>query len=262
MSTPKRICGLSIQEIEISEVDFQNLQTIASLHLDKAWDIGSTSPLSAEQKKLVKKFKLNLKKNLYIKFQGSFCCYCSTELTNHLRTFDLEHIIAKVGRCNVVFALENLALSCATCNGNKSEKKVTVSAGPDPNSVPSNSCDYIIFHPHHDEWSNYFETDQYQRIVAKPPCDLKAKKTIEICGINKLNAFRLARRFDWLNSNVKRHDDWINFYDGIYAPTNQAKQKKMAQFAKTLLASQGDPSAAGLYELLKERIDYLMEAAP
>lgn len=262
MTTPKRIIGLSVSQIGITKAEFSSLQTIAAVHQGKAWDTTSNSPLKPLEKTLVKNFKNKLKENLFIRFQHSFCCYCAIELTNHKRTYDLEHIIAKDGRCNVVFALENLALSCAACNGHKFTKKITTSAELDPNSVPTSSVDYIIVHPHHDEWSVYFEVDHYGRVVPKYSPYLKARKTIEICGIEKQNAFRLARRFDWVTSSLKRHSDWINFYQDLYAPIDPARGKKLAKFAKTLLESQGDPAAANLYALLKDRIDVIAAAVP
>lgn len=49
-------------------------------------------------------------------------------------------------------------------------------------------------HPHHDEWGEYLEYDLIGRIVAKT-ASLKGVNTILICGINYLNAARLAGHF-------------------------------------------------------------------
>lgn len=262
MTTPKRITGLNVAEIEVTQADFNSLQAIAAAHQGHAWDTTPTGPLNAVEKKLVTAFKKKLKTNLFTRFQRSFCCYCAIELPNHQAKYDLEHVIAKDGRSQVVFALGNLALSCGPCNTNKAGKKSTTCIGPDPNSVPTRSVDYLIVHPHHDEWSYYFLVDQYRRVVPRWLPDQKASRTIEICGIDKLNAIRLAQRFDWVTGSAKRHRDWVAFYQDLYAPTDPQRSKKLAKFAATLLSSQGDPAAANLYALFKDRIDLLTAAQP
>lgn len=262
MTTPKRITGLTISEIEITQADFDSLSVLAADHQGLAWDSTPNGPLNATEKKLVISFKKKLKTGLFTRFQGSFCCYCAIELSNHQAKYDLEHVIAKDGRSQVVFALNNLALSCGPCNTTKSNAKTTTSYGPDPNAVLVGSFNYLIVHPHHDVWTQYFLVDEYRRITPKFLPDLKASRTIEICGIDKLNAIRLAQRFDWVTANAKRHRDWLTFYQDLYSPIDPARGRRLAKFAKTLLNYQGDPAAANLYALLKDRIDLLLAAAP
>ena len=262
MKTPKRIKGLSIAAVEITQADFNSLQAIAAAHQGHAWDTTSAGPLNAAEKKLVTAFKKKLKTGLFTRFQRSYCCYCAIKLPNHQNKYDLDHVVAKDGRSQVVFALENLSLSCGPCNTNKSNKKSTTCIGPDPNAVPTNSADYLIVHPHYDEWTEYFEVDQYMRIVPRWIPDLKASRTIEMCGIDKFNAIQIAEWFDWAPSSSKRHSDWITFYKDLYGPIDTVRSKKLAKFAKTLLNAQGDPAASNLYALLKDRIDHLAAVQP
>lgn len=262
MTTPKRITGLTIAEIEITQADFDALSVLAAAYQGLAWDSTLKGPLNATEKKLVIAFKKKLKTGLFTRFQGSFCCYCAIELSNHQAKYDLEHVIAKDGRSQVVFALDNLALSCGPCNTMKSNGKTTTGPGPDPNAVLIGSVNYLIVHPHHDVWTEYFVVDKYRRIAPKWLPDLKASRTIELCGIDKLNAIRLAQRFDWVAASAKRHRDWLTFYQDLYAPIDPARGRRLAKFAETLLKSQGDPAAANLYTLLKDRIDGLLAAAP
>ncbi|MBK6557141.1 MAG: hypothetical protein IPG16_07965 [Comamonadaceae bacterium] len=263
MTTPKRIAGLSIAEIEITQADFDALSVLAAAHQGLAWDSTTKGPLDASEKKLVTAFKKKLKTSLFTRFQGSFCCYCAIELSNHQAKYDLEHVIAKDGRSQVVFALENLALSCGPCNTIKSNKKSTTSPGPDSNAVPIGSVNYLLVHPHYDSWTDFFEIDQYRRVNPKySGPNLKARNTIEICGIEKLNAIRLAQRFDWVTASAKRHRDWVTFYQDLYASMDPQRSKRLGKFVATLLASKGDPAAANLYALFKDRIDELLAAAP
>ena len=263
MTTPKTIINLTIAEIEVEQIDFNNLQALAVIHQGGAWDSTVKSPLNAVEKKLVKAFKKKLKIGLFTRFQGSFCCYCAIELANHQGKYDLDHVVAKDGRSQVVFALENLALSCGPCNTNKSNKKSTTSLGQDQDAVPLGGAHYLLVHPHYDKWTDFFEVDQYRRVNPKySGPDLKARNTIELCGIDKLNAIRLAQHFDWVTSSAKRHRDWVSFYQDLYSPSNPQRSKKLAKFATTLLGSQGDPAAASLYALFKDRIDKLLAATP
>jgi hypothetical protein len=262
MNKPKRITGLTIAEAEISQADFNSVLALAVLHQGHAWDTTPTGPLNTAEKKLVKSFKKKLKTSLFTRFQRSYCCYCAIKLPNHQAKYDLEHVIAKDGRSQVVFSLENLALSCGPCNTNKSNQKSTTSIGPDPDAVSTKSFDYLIVHPHHDEWAYYFQVDQFMRIVPKWIPDLKATRTIEICGIDKFNAIQIAEWFDWIPSNSKHHRDWITFYQELYGPIDVERGKKLAKFAKTLLTVQGDPASSNLYAVLRDRIDHLAAVQP
>ena len=79
----------------------------------------------------------------------------------------------------------NLCVSCIDCNSAKSDKKVTNSRAK--NKYPSNSSDYLIIHPHFDNYHEHIivikEGFYY---VARQK---KGEKTIELCKLNRFYEF-------------------------------------------------------------------------
>lgn len=141
---------------------------------------------------LVAQFKSEVKQHYYLR-QAKKCCYCSKELDSHRGSFDAEHIIDKDGCPQFMFFFENIAAVCKTCNGSKGRKYVlapNVLIDPFPTEVD----DYILIHPHKDEWGDHLSFDVIGRIVPKGG-SAKGINTISICGINYLNAARLADHF-------------------------------------------------------------------
>lgn len=143
-------------------------------------------------KALIAAFKSEVKE-YYWRSQARRCCYCSKELEKSKAGYDAEHIIHKNEFPQFMFELANLSVSCKTCNGVKNNKHV-LALNVSFAVVPRLSREYTIVHPHLDEWSDHFTYDAINRIV---PANGSAKgaKTIEICGINYLNAARLADYF-------------------------------------------------------------------
>lgn len=258
--TPKRIDGLTIEELGVDQACFDRLGSIASIYQERAWSAAPKKPdlLTEEERGLVTVFKSKLKKALFSRFQGPYCCYCSIELQDSQRGYDAEHVISKAGRGNVVFALANLAISCQPCNTAKHNKKTTVVVGADADSVLIGGANYLIVHPHYDEWTEFFCLDKYRRVVPKySGPNIKASNTIEMCGIERFNAIRLVQYFDWIRRDAKRYDDWMDFYQGLYAKLTPLRRKRLKVFAESLLGAKGDPAADELYGLLKERIEGL-----
>ncbi|MFJ5284819.1 hypothetical protein ACIP66_13335 [Pseudomonas sp. NPDC088429] len=145
-----------------------------------------------EHGKIVAVFKKEAKTHYYYQ-QGRMCCYCSKELDSHNGSFDAEHILDKDTYPQFMFLLENIAAVCKTCNGSKSNKHVLV-PGIATVDIPPDSNDYLLVHPHKDEWNDHLDYDGIGRIVAKPE-NLKGRETINICGIQYLNSARLADHF-------------------------------------------------------------------
>lgn len=133
-------------------------------------------------------------KTYYYWGQKSLCCYCSKPLQHHKRAYDAEHIIDKSTYPQHMFEANNLAASCISCNGRKSNKPVLKTGVDAAASVPINQDDYLIVHPHLDEWSEHLGYDEIGRIVALPGKS-KGIETIRICGIGFLNAIALANNF-------------------------------------------------------------------
>ncbi|WP_137925843.1 HNH endonuclease [Cupriavidus sp. 2SB] len=235
---PRKILKFELEQIPWSETEFNTLLSIAAKHKDRAWDhAGKDSPLDEAEKELVKNFKTALKNHLYSVAQGRFCCFCGTKLQSHDATKDLEHLIAKEGKEHVVFALKNIALSCKDCNVSKGRKKVTVLAlnegSDDPDNVLALSKEYLIIHPHHDEWQEYLYVDTFGRVTARDASvDGKGSTTLRICGIHRKNAMELADHFVWLRSDGKRHSDWVDFYSLVNSKeTDEKRLEKLMDFA-------------------------------
>lgn len=141
----------------------------------------------------LKSIKKALKGHFY-NCQSRRCCYCSIELPNHGASIYLDHVISRRDRPDFMLSLNNLGAACGPCNGSKSAKPVLIE-GLDVAgvvNVPMDSGAYILVHPQLDEWADHFELDEFSRI--RKTTD-KGGKTIEMCGIDKLNAARLSDHF-------------------------------------------------------------------
>lgn len=135
-----------------------------------------------------------LVKDIYYYEQSRRCCYCSIELQPNNKTKDLEHVIDKSGRPDLMFELRNLAVSCTTCNGGKKKKRVLIE-GCAEEGFPCDSKFYMHIHPHFDEWSDHLFFDEYLRVVPRKDSS-KGESTYSICNFNRLNAMRLCDFFD------------------------------------------------------------------
>jgi hypothetical protein len=121
------------------------------------------------------------------------CCYCSSQLSAPQNSYDLEHILDKADHPQHMFALNNLAAACKSCNTSKGSAPVVVE-GVTTVAVPTHPEHYTIVHPHVDEWSHFFIYDEVGRICAIDG-NAKGQNTIRICGISAINATRLAHSF-------------------------------------------------------------------
>lgn len=178
---PDKISTLSSDELETLR-----LQCTEAAH----W-----SEPPEDQKRALANFKSEVKTH-YRAVQLRRCCYCSIELHSSHKTFDLEHVLSRVNYSGFMFELLNLAAACTTCNGSKGEKHVLVldAAEEQPRQLPMASEDYLILHPHFDDWQDHLELDEFSRIIEKDKSK-KGRETIRICGINNINAARIADHF-------------------------------------------------------------------
>lgn len=141
---------------------------------------------------VIAKFREEMKEH-YFNAQRRRCCYCSIELHDHKLTYDAEHILDKSDYLEYMFDPGNLAAACKLCNGSKSNKSIA-SSGTRFTELSRNGADYTIVHPHLDEWGDHLVFDPIDRIVARGG-SAKGRETIRICGIQALNAARLADEF-------------------------------------------------------------------
>lgn len=243
---PQKIKEFSLKNIPCDPVHYQTIFNLAKKYFGNTWNNAAEEkdPLTPEERILVDDFKTSLKKHLYFISQGRYCCFCGIELQLHDATKDLEHLISKSGKVNNVFELKNIAISCKDCNIPKGKLKVTIdSINEESDPIGLYSGDYIIVHPHYDEWQEHFYIDNFGRVSPiNPSIDSKAFNTINICNIHKKNAMRLADHFSWLKDETKTFEDWVEFYslvnrelgDSEYDRKNEKKMTALTDFAHSL----------------------------
>lgn len=146
-------------------------------------------------------------KTHYIAEQNRKCCYCDRDLgTNHHGIWDCEHVIARATHPQWMFTPRNLAVSCKDCNLAKSDDRVL--KNPGRITFPSKSADYVIVHPHLDEYHDHI---RWMGTVPRPNGSQKGKNTIVMCDLLRFSAQEAAipsspgdRRFDALVGDLMR----------------------------------------------------------
>jgi hypothetical protein len=151
------------------------------------------SDKKCKHQNLVDKFRTEVKDH-YFWQQANRCCYCSMELQRNSRVFDAEHILDKSSFPEFMFHPENIAVACVICNTHKSAKPVLSNDNVRPVTIPTESSDYKILHPHLDEWDQHLRFDEIGRILPVSG-STKGPETIKICNIHGINLLRLSRKF-------------------------------------------------------------------
>jgi len=119
-------------------------------------------------------------KDYYLSAQDYRCPYCRQRIVvDHNAAWDAEHIIPKDTHPRFMFVPQNLCVTCKDCNTIKSNKKVLVNQ--DRKTFPTESGDYLIYHPYFDVYSKHIT------IVAEagyylPKTD-KGRLLVEVCGL-------------------------------------------------------------------------------
>lgn len=126
------------------------------------------------------KVPVRLKKQVTQRAQG--CCeYCRNQLRFTNQSFSVEHIIPKAlgGKTT----LDNLALSCQSCNNHKYDKI----QGKDPLTGEIVS----LYHPRQHEWKHHFAwNDDCTLIVGLSPT---GRATVITLQLNKSGLINLRR---------------------------------------------------------------------
>jgi hypothetical protein len=120
-------------------------------------------------------------RRLVVEWARGCCEYCRSQASFASESFSVEHIHPEsLGGPTV---LENLALSCAGCNGHKHAK----TEGRDPETgtvVP-------LFHPRRQRWSDHFAWDaSFTRVVGLTPT---GRATVEELQLNREGLVNLRR---------------------------------------------------------------------
>ncbi|HAU4370686.1 TPA: HNH endonuclease [Citrobacter amalonaticus] len=119
-------------------------------------------------------------KDYYIIAQDYTCPYCKQRIeVDHNGAWDAEHIIPKSSHPGFVFEPLNLCVSCKDCNNEKRDK--TVLENNNRRTLPIRSGDYIIVHPHFDDYDEHIKVIEVAGYYI-PRTD-KGRKTIEKCGL-------------------------------------------------------------------------------
>jgi uncharacterized protein (TIGR02646 family) len=192
-------------------------------------------------------FKAEVKSYYYFQ-QRRLCCYCSKELDRSQATYDAEHVIDKDAYPEFMFELNNLAVSCRTCNGSKGVRSVLASADR-PSCVSDLASDYLVVHPHLDEWGDHFSFDDVGRIVPVAGSK-KGEYTFQLCGIRYLNSARLSDYFSPTDSQAAE-----KALEQIFRSdrTTAHKLRKLA-FLRGLANDVGFPEAFNLVSVLEAEL--------
>ncbi|MCA1197855.1 hypothetical protein K9B35_07740 [Sphingomonas sp. R647] len=141
-------------------------------------------------------------KDFYILEQDYRCCYCRRKvLSKNKGDWQGDHVIARDTHAQFMFEPKNLAICCRGCNGEKSNKNVLRNAKR--KTFPVNSDDYLIVHPHMDDYDDHI---RWFGQVCAPRKSNKGAKTIEMCGL-----MRFAADYAGLDTdmNDRRFDELV-----------------------------------------------------
>jgi len=158
--------------------------------------------------------------------QNGHCCYCSVEIDKNARLYDLEHVINSSKREDLMFELENLASSCPQCNVAKLDTQITTKKTRRGSRLPLESSQYLLVHPHLDEWDAHFSFDKFGRIIPSSTSE-KGKFTFNLCNMENRNIARLARYFKFpYRSNVEL------LLSDLYAQVNPKRAEQLKALKK------------------------------
>lgn len=222
-----------------NEQELDHIKTQGILHRSSYW-----STKTVFDKKIITKFKAEIKTHYY-RHQARRCCYCSIELAKAQDSYDAEHIIDKGTHPQFMFEPNNLAIACKPCNRGKYQEHVLTTTVI-PLNVPTASTDYIIMHPHLDEWTDHFSYDSLGRIVPIP--ETKGSDTFKICGIQKINSARLADAFSTESDQAEK------FLLELYNETNIDKQRLKLELLRQLAENYKLPEAISVVGALQEEL--------
>lgn len=107
------------------------------------------------------------------------CAYCRSAQELMGVTFELDHIIPESAGGST--SLENLCLSCPTCNRFKAGRLTALD--------PATGAAVSLFHPGHQNWDDHFEwSGDGRRIQGRTPV---GRATIEALQMNRALMVRL-----------------------------------------------------------------------
>ncbi|MCY7284470.1 MAG: HNH endonuclease [Cyanobacteria bacterium CAN_BIN43] len=117
-----------------------------------------------------------------VRAQFSNCCaYCQTSEALIVTTFEFEHILPRSAGGETV--LENLCLSCPSCNRHKASRQTAI------DEVTQRSVS--LFHPSHEQWDDHFAwNEDATQIIGLTPV---GRATIAAPKMNRPQMIRVRR---------------------------------------------------------------------
>lgn len=155
-------------------------------------DLWKTERWGAGNKKRSKRFeslKLRIKTH-YRDEQKQTCPYCSVVYpSGHNRAWDTDHIIPKSENANFLLEPKNLCATCIKCNECKRDQSVTKKTWAGKTQYPTQSEDFIIVHPHFDNFDEHIEITGY--VYSPKNNSEKGAETIRICNLLRFATMNL-----------------------------------------------------------------------
>lgn len=168
-------------DFELSNFVIQSPYTI-TLADKKAIEKASNGNPQKEdwEKSTLKDFKGRVRQH-YRDQQNDRCAYCRMDISSATGSFHIEHIIPKSLHPEWMYNPKNLCVACSNCNSAKYNDNVLSS--DKYTNLPSHSSDYLIVHPHLD---NYFEHIQIVDGLLYKGLTKKGKFTIKTCNLTRV----------------------------------------------------------------------------
>ena len=117
----------------------------------------------------------------YRKLQNYKCAYCRMDISMATGYFTIDHVVPKSTHEEWMYNPQNLCLSCAVCNSSKNNKNVLKRSHYV--TLPTETSEYIIVHPHKDRYFDHIEIVDgllYKGLTTK------GANTIEICNLTRI----------------------------------------------------------------------------
>ncbi|WP_432444545.1 HNH endonuclease [Rhizobium leguminosarum] len=203
---------------------------------------------------VVVSFKAKLKADLRERQLGR-CCYCRRHLPADPMATHLEHFIEKAACQTFTFAIENLGLSCVTCNNKKNaaygrisgflSRRATARTGT-PQSIKrcpalatvaipasiTNPNDFRWVHPHLDDFSNHIMIRKGWIFRGTSP---KGFRTVKGLELNALARLEQRARQERLSSRSGPMALFVGFLDQINeSPPREAVSDVIAEIRRRI----------------------------
>ncbi|EMY3085130.1 HNH endonuclease [Raoultella ornithinolytica] len=177
----------------------------------------------------------------YLKQQEYHCAYCNRLRQDlHGYNWDIDHIIPKSTHPHYTYEPKNFAMSCKECNIKKDDNNVLTTGVDSTGDYPFNKDDYIIIHPHLDEYTENMSVNyNHKHQIYHTPITPKGVETFALCDLNRFTE-QIAETSEYISERdviIGFSDEKFNkFYDGFqvytssYVSDPDLKKKMFARY--------------------------------